>query len=305
MHTTYATEVTGAMSVQLQDQYNDPIISPTLGAFTNGLAQLPPPSVAPGEPGDTISRFLSPWPQSGSYGDASWSGTGNSMSSIITQLLSVISSLMSQSGLSNMFGNTGSTGSSGWPQSNERYFSSASGGSSGDPHLSFNGSTWNDMQSEGDLLSSDSIPGGYRLSTQTTAPNANGVTYNGRATVTTDHGRTSVTLDNDGNASYTQNGTTNTLADGQTINLGNGETVTRNQNGALTITNTTPSGGNITTTLSENGHGVDANITATNVNLAGTLVNGTTAATPPPQPQPISPVVPRPTPIRMNNNADW
>lgn len=303
MHITYATEVIGAMSVQLQDQYNDPIISPTLGAFSNGLAQLPP-SLASGDSGDTISRFLNPWSQSGSYGDASSSGSGNSMSSIITQLLAVISSLMSQSGLSNMFGSTGSTGNSGWPQSNEQYFSSASGGSNGDPHLSFNGSTWNDMQSEGDLLRSDSVPGGYRLSTQTTTPNANGVTYNAQATVTTDHGRTSVTLDNNGNASYTQDGTTNTIADGQTINLGNGETVTRSQNGALTITNTTPSGGNITTTLSENGRGVDANVTASNVDLAGTLVNGSTP-TPPPQPQPTSPIAPHPTPIRMTSNTGW
>ena len=91
------------------------------------------------------------------------------------------------------------------------------------------------MQSEPDLLHSDSIRGGYQLSTQTTPPNASGVTYNQSATVTTHGGRTQVSLNNNGNATITQDGVTQNLTPGQTVQLGN-ETVTCNQNGSLQIT---------------------------------------------------------------------
>ena len=47
------------------------------------------------------------------------------------------------------------------PVRTEQYFQNASGGSVGDPHLSFNGKTWDNMGSQPDLLHSDSIPGGY------------------------------------------------------------------------------------------------------------------------------------------------
>ena len=280
------------MSVQLQDRYPDPMMSPAFTAFGDGQIQ---PGFSPyAQPGlDGVSRLLDP--NADQYGAGYSTSASGGISSIIGQLVAIISQLLSSAG--NTLGNW-SNGSGG---GSEQYFSSASGGSNGDPHLSFNGSTWNDMQSENDLLDSDSIPGGYRLSTQTTAPNTTGVTYNQQATVTTDRGNTSVTLDKNGNATYTQNGITNTIANGQTINLRNGETVTRNQNGALTITNTSPSGGQITTTMSQNGHGVDVNVTAQNINLGGTLVN-TNPSTPAPTPPPLTPLPPyiHPTPIRYD-----
>jgi hypothetical protein len=171
-------------------------------------------------------------------------------------------------------GNAISNWMSGAPSyGNEQYFSSASGGSNGDPHISFNGSTWNDMQSEPNLLNSDSIGGGYQLSTQTTPPDANGVTYNQSATVTTHGGNTAVTLSNNGNATITQNGMTQNLAPGQTVQLGN-ETITCNQNGSLQITSQNQNGGQITTTMTQNGQGVDVNVSANNVDLGGAMVNG-------------------------------
>jgi hypothetical protein len=159
----------------------------------------------------------------------------------------------------------------------EQYYASASGGSVGDPHLSFNGSTWNDMHSEPDLLHSDSIHGGYQLSTQTTTPNASGVTYNQSATVTSHNGATAVTLNNNGNATITQDGLTSNLSPGQTVNLGN-ETVTQNQDGSLQITNTNQNGGQITTTMRQNGNGVDVNVSASNVDLGGAMVNGSNSS---------------------------
>ena len=174
----------------------------------------------------------------------------------------------------------------------EQYYSSASGGSVGDPHLSFNGATWNDMSSEPDLLNSDSIRGGYRLSTQTTAPNSSGVTYNQSATVTTHDGGTQVSLSNDGNATLTQNGVSTNLQPGQTVQLGN-ETIVRNQNGSLSITCRNESGGQITTTMSSNGPGVDVNVGATDVDLGGAMTNSGASSSTSSQPPPGRPIMRR------------
>jgi len=180
------------------------------------------------------------------------------------------------SAFGNIFGGSPSYG-------NEQYYATASGGSNGDPHISFNGATWNDMQSEPDLLHSDSIPGGYQLSTQTTTPNANGVTYNQSATVTTHGGRTQISLSSNGNATITQDGVSRNLVAGQTMQLGN-ETVTANQNGSLQITSRGEGGGEITTTMTQNGQGVDVNVCANNVDLGGAMTGGSSNA--PLQPQP-------------------
>ncbi len=156
----------------------------------------------------------------------------------------------------------------------EAYFNNADGGSVGDPHLSFNGSTWNNMGSQPNLLNSDSFYGGYQLSTQTTAPNENGVTYNQSATVATHFGGTQVTLDNAGNATVVQNGSSSSLAPGTTVDLGRNETVTRSQDGSLSIVCKNWQGGEITTTMRDNGAGVDVNTSAHDVNLGGALVDG-------------------------------
>lgn len=156
----------------------------------------------------------------------------------------------------------------------ERYFQNANGGSVGDPHLSFNGSTWDNMGSQPDLLHSDSFDGGYQLSTQTTPPAANGVSYNQEATVTTNYGGTSVTMDKSGNVSISQLGNSFSLQAGQSVDLDNGEFVQRNADGSLQITLNNGAGGTISTTMRSNGTGVDVNTTAANVDLGGTLVAG-------------------------------
>jgi hypothetical protein len=249
------------MSVQLLDALDGGQISP----FESNAAdpQRPiafEPPLALG--GDDITRLIPPNqnpPFGPSWGNNAYgSPFGSSLFGQIGALLQQIGQLLSQF----MSGN------------GEHYFQNANGASTGDPHLSFNGSTWDNMQSQPNLLSSDSFPGGYRISTQATPPNANGVTYNESATITSNYGTTSVTLDKSGNATILQNGTAIPIQAGQTIDLCNGESATRNQNGSLQVTNVNGFGGTITTTLSLNGNGVDVNVGASNVDLGGTLVSG-------------------------------
>jgi hypothetical protein len=226
---------------------------------------------------DSISRFFDQGSEMGGeempFNSMSWLNPySNPFTSSFMQVGSQLGSWAQQAGsaISNWFNGSPNYGS-------EQYFGSASGGSNGDPHISFNGNTWNDMQSEPDLLHSDSIPGGYQLSTQTTQPNANGVTYNQSATVTTHGGRTQVSLNNTGNAAITQDGMSQDLAPGQTVQLGN-ETITCNQNGSLQVTMQNAQGGQITTTMTQNGQGVDVNVSANNVDLGGAMVNGASSS---------------------------
>lgn len=193
-----------------------------------------------------------------------------SLMGIVSQLLGIVGQLMQMLGMggvaNGLFGNQ---------QSPQQYFQTAGGGSTGDPHLSFNGSHFDSMTNHNDLLDSDSFAGGYQVSTNVTAPGANGVTYNQQASVATDFGQTQVALDKSGDATISQNGTTFSLTSGQSIQLGNGEIVTRNADGSVAIQDTNSTGGSITTTLSENGQGVDVNTQASNVDLGGDLVNQT------------------------------
>ena len=244
------------------------------GAFADGPGALPGYSSGSGSL-DAISRMVLSAEEAGQslpFGPMSFLNPfSNPISSPFMQMGQQAGSWMQQAGsaISRWMGGSPDYGS-------EQYFSNASGGSVGDPHLSFNGSTWNDMQSEPDLLHSDSIHGGYQLSTQTTPPNASGVTYNQSATVTTQGGRTQISLNNNGNATITQDGLAQNLDPGQTVQLGN-ETVTRNQNGSLQITSRNENGGQITTTMTQNGAGVDVNVAANNVDLGGAMVNGSSS----------------------------
>jgi hypothetical protein len=240
-----------------------------------------------------LDNISSQYPQQNSLGDlGSLVNDMNPMQSPASMMLGPLGGLtqfLSQM-ISQFFGNNGSSNglTSSGLASDEQYFNSASGGSVGDPHLSFNGTTWNNMGSQPDLLNSDSFHGGYQLSTQTTAPSANGVTYNQSATVATNFGGTQVTLDNAGNATITQNGYSYPMAPGTQYNLGHGENVARNQDGSLAITCSNRNGGTITTTMRDNGQGVDVNTSANNVNLGGVLVNGADGS------QPLEPMGPQP-----------
>ncbi|HEV7178316.1 MAG TPA: hypothetical protein VGN11_00480 [Candidatus Baltobacteraceae bacterium] len=251
------------------------------GNAGSGIAQ----AFAPQNQSDFINRLMPPGtpPFGSGFGAGSGEGGSGSLLGMIGSLLSQLGQLLQQIIPGNVFGNLFG--------GNESYFPNAQGGSTGDPHLAFQGSTWNNMSSQPDLLHSDSFQGGYQLSTQVTQPNQNGITYNQQATLRTNYGMTSVSLDKNGTPSIEQNGMPLSISAGQTIDLGNGETVTRNQTG-LTIDTNNGIGGEITTTMTANGTGVDVSAQANNVDLGGALVNGQAHYPPPVPPRP--PILPRP-----------
>ena len=248
-------------------------------------------------PGDGISRIVPP-----GLGTSDALGPLGGLLGVLsgTAFLSPLGGLLQQIGtlLQQMFGATqgGTNGTGGSPFGSEQYFANASGGSVGDPHLTFNGQHWDDMHSQSDLLHSDSIPGGYQLSTVVTPPNAQGVTYNAQASVTTAGGATSVSLDKSGAAAIVQNGTSFAVQPGTSYDLGNGEFVSRDAGGALTVTCTNGAGGQITTTMRSNGTGVDVSTSGNNVDLGGALLDGGGTHVAPPGPIPVPTPTPGPTP---------
>jgi hypothetical protein len=204
--------------------------------------------------GDNISRFLPPSALDGS--PASMQGMFGSLMSVLTQMMQMLQSMMGYGGC------------------NERFFANATASSKGDPHLSFDGSRWTSMASQPNLLSSNSIPGGFQISTQATPPDAQGVTWNQAATIALNNGATTIGLNNTGQPSISNDGQPVSIAAGQTLQLGDGETVSYNQNGSLCVTVQNGAGGQITTTLAAQGRGVNVDVTAHAVNLGGALVDG-------------------------------
>lgn len=271
--------------------------------------------------GDNISRFVPPGANDGaldyggSFGSSgSLQGVFGSLMGVLEQLMQVLQSLMGggssapygSGGCNPPWGSGGPYGSGSCPPGsggcspygNERFFQNANGSSEGDPHLSFNGAKWNNMTSQPDLLNSNSFAGGFRISTQVTPSNGNGVTWNQSATVSLNHGATTVSMNNNGDASITSHGQSISIQRGQTIQLGNGESVTEEQNGSLRVSAENGSGGRIETTLTAEGKGVNVDVNAHDVDLGGTLVNGyehREQGGPTPGPAPIS--GPMPTPI--------
>ncbi len=166
----------------------------------------------------------------------------------------------------------------------EQRFSSVDVSSSGDPHLAEVGTRegpsgnqavdehWNSMTSHADLVHSDHIAGGYRVSTAVGAPGANGVTYNQSATVHTHYGRDSVTMNRDGSFSIDDDGHAVALAKGQHATLTGGATVNANDDGSLTVTAGNASGGSIATTLRFTGQGVDVESHAHEIALGGDAI---------------------------------
>ena len=265
--------------------------------------------------GDNISRFAPPW--SGESGMLLGNGQGFAgMSSIaglfgplmgmLQQLMQMLQSLMGY-GSNAPYGPGGCPpyGNGGAPScGNERFFQNASGSSAGDPHLSFNGARWNNMSSQPDLLNSGSFDGGFRISTQVTPPNANGVSWNQSATVALNNGATTIGMTDTGQASITSYGQSLSIARGQTMALGNGESVTYEENGSLHVSAQNGFGGNIETTLTPEGKGVNVDVAAHDVDLGGTLVHGyeESGPLPPPLPQPpiATPPVFPPSPKRRD-----
>jgi hypothetical protein len=273
-----------------------------VGELDNALSLgLAPPGIG----ADNIARFVAPQMQAtgftnagpsspqpietdlGQLGSAA-SQMSNPLTSMLAQLMQMMQMMMSSLGLGSPYGGGygggygsgygggyGSGYGGGCPQyGNEQYYSSATGASQGDPHLSFNGNTWNNMTSQPNLLQSNSFPGGYQISTQVTPPSANGVTYNQSATISLNGGAATVGMNNAGQASIQEYGQNIPISPGQTVQLGNGENVTCNQNGSLTVQAQNGQGGQITTTLTAKGQGVNVDVSAQNVDLGGSLVNG-------------------------------
>lgn len=159
-------------------------------------------------------------------------------------------------------------------------------GSTGDPHLSLNGTTpgsgdtarvnrlYDSMTGHGDLFSSASFGDDFTVATTVTAPGANGVTQNASATATMNGGSDSVTMTNAGLVSVTSGGAATSLAPGQTLTLAGGATVTESANGTVTIAERRGDR-RLTTTFAENGTG-GVNVTARghDVALSGDLVAG-------------------------------
>jgi hypothetical protein len=241
--------------------------------------------------GDNISRFVPPWSNDGSSaeqysgnygGDGSVQGMFAPLMGVLQQLMQMLQSLMGY-GCNTPYGSGNCPGSG-----NERYFQNANGSSEGDPHLSFNGQKWNSMASQPDLLNSDSIPGGFQISTQATPPNSKGVTSNQSATISLNNGATTIEMNNQGQPSITSNGQQISIGRGQTVQLGAGESVTYEQNGSLRVCAQNGQGGRIDTTLTPHGDGVNVDVTAHDVDLGGALVNGFERHGDPDRPVPAS-----------------
>ena len=157
--------------------------------------------------------------------------------------------------------------------------------STGDPHIAEVGTTespggnqsvdahWDSMTSHGDLVHSEQVAGGYRVSTAVTAPASNGVTYNQSATVHTGSGRDCVTMNRDGSFAISENGRPVSLPKGQSTTLPGGATVTANTDGSLTVSASNARGGSIATTLRSTGQGVDVTSHAHEIALGGDAID--------------------------------
>ncbi|HEY8320201.1 MAG TPA: hypothetical protein VIG46_00225 [Candidatus Baltobacteraceae bacterium] len=248
-----------------------------LGGFGTGLdADLASDAPLTFSPADAISRMMPPLLDPLGVGSAVAGGLSPLLQSLGGLLQQLSQALGGSGGSFNGYGaNCPGSSCANAPQ---QYFGNASGSSTGDPHLAFSGNGsnahWDSMNPHADLLDSNSFNGGFRISTQTTAPNANGVTYNGSATVATRNGDDRVTLDNAGNATVVRDGQAFALGNGQSYDLGGGERVSRGADGSVDISERNARGGSIETTLRDNGQGVDVGVQAQNVRLGGDLVGG-------------------------------
>jgi hypothetical protein len=230
---------------------------------------------------DCVRQGFGGCPPPPNSGSNSTSGITSGFNNLIGNLYSWVSNLMNSLSGSGWQGGTGNQPSA----TPEQSFQNATLTSWGDPHLGISGTTsdgqsvssnWDSMSAHADLLSSDSFRGGFQVSNTVTSPNASGVTLNGSVTVSTNYGNTQVSLDKDGTATLTQNGAQTALQRGQQYALGDGEVVTDNADGSLSISEANRRGGSISATLKTNGGGgVDFSATASKADLGGYLVNKT------------------------------
>ena len=224
------------------------------------------------------------FPMPGDGGAAGWSGSNGATDSGLTGFNAIMNGFVNAlqnmlASIGGQFGFAPGSGPSATPM--ESHFMNATANSVGDPHETFDATpssgakvdrTWDSMDSHSDLLDSDSIDGGYRVSTSVTAPNDRGVSMNAQAEVALDGGATKITMNADGSYSVFSNGRETSLERGRTESLGNGESVTLDADSSLSVRARNGSDGSLVTKLRAQNGGVDVENTATNVDLGGYLV---------------------------------
>lgn len=254
-----------------------------LGAepFDPSPIALPAPAAAPPDRGAPPASPFRPagdglrrsWfaPPPGDAGALAGGGIYGLVSSLIGALQNLAAQIFAQ------------LGGGGGPRQNVR---SGTLSSVGDPHLAehatiagANGDqrvdvAFDSMTSHDDLFHAPDVPGGYRVSTTATAPDASGVTWNASATVHGGFDRDAITLKADGTLSVADGDRTVALAPGAAVTLSGGETVARGTDGATVVSASDGSGGTIATTLRVDGSGVDVTAQATNIAIGGDIILG-------------------------------
>lgn len=230
-------------------------------------------------------------PLAGLFGTGAGNAASGTLTSLISGLIStlqqLVGSLMNASGTPNATSNQNAT-ACGWqsplPNGPQQQFQNVDVSSTGDPHIAETGTQesrdgthavdvrWDSMTSHDDLVHSNQIEGGYRVSTAVTAPGANGITSNQSATVHTNFDQDSVTMNRDGSFSVFDDGRQVQLGKGESADLSGGETVTANQDGSLSINASNGTGGTIATTLRSTGAGVDVTTHAHEIALGGDAI---------------------------------
>jgi hypothetical protein len=221
----------------------------------------------------------------GAFGlGAAFGSTGASgiLSSLISLLQQLVGALLNGSGQGVTPPNQG--GSQGpLPGGPQQRFENVDVSSTGDPHIAEVGTRegpggsgavdarWDSMTAHDDLVHSNQIEGGYRVSTAVTPPDANGTTYNQSATVHTNFDQAAVTLNRDGSYAIFDNLNEIALGKGESATLSGGETVTANQDGSLTVS-ANSGRGSIATTLRATGAGVDVTAHAHELALGGDAI---------------------------------
>jgi hypothetical protein len=253
----------------------------------DGAFRTTPPS----QPTDAIVR---PWwtcgtgtvngvdPFGGLFGGSqgSYGGLGGLVSGLVSVLQQLIGALLNQSTNANQT-NPGQTPLPGGPQ---QRFENVDVSSTGDPHIAETGTRegpggkspvdvrWDSMSAHDDLVHSNQIDGGYRVSTAVTPPGANGVTYNQSATVHTNFDQDAITMNRDGSFAIFDDGEQVQLGKGESATLSGGENVSVNQDGSLVINAKNAAGGSIATTLRSTGVGVDVTTHAHEIALGGDAI---------------------------------
>jgi len=256
---------------------------PADGAFRSAL---------PSQPTDGIAR---PWWSCGTgsanggssdpfgalFGTSG--GANGTLSGLVSGLVTVLQQLIGA--LTNQSPNPNQVSAqSPVPGGPQQQFQNVDVSSTGDPHIAEVGTRegpgggravdvhWDSMTAHDDLVHSNQIDGGYRVSTAVTEPGANGVTFNQSATVRTNFDQDAVTMNRDGSFAVWDDGEQVQLGKGESATLSGGEQVTLNQDGSLNVTAKNAKGGSIATTLRSTGQGVDVTTHAHEIALGGDAI---------------------------------